>query len=188
MQTRSERTPTQFYIPNTKTEISISSTLAEMIESSKFRSASAIRKKPLKFNHARQVFTDLGDPYKQNELRIKIGSCLKFECPKDPDVNPLPTLTPSDGVSCRARPSVALASDGRLVVASVGRTAYRSSACDSTMTYKKPSAQRRRLWLAGEPGREERRQRLSLARCQAQPALTGRAVMRSTLRGHWHYP
>ena len=86
MQTRSERTPTQFYIPNTKTEISISSTMAEMIESSKFRSASAIRKKPLKFNHARQVFTDLGDPYKQNELRIKIGSCLKFECPKDPDV------------------------------------------------------------------------------------------------------
>ena len=86
MQTRSERTPTQFYIPNTKTEISISSTLAEMIESSKFRSASAIRKKPLKFNHARQVFTDLGDPYKQNELKIKIGSCLKFECPKDPDV------------------------------------------------------------------------------------------------------
>ena len=54
--------PTQFYIPNTKTEISISSTLAEMIESSKFRSASAIRKKPLKFKHARQVFTDLGDP------------------------------------------------------------------------------------------------------------------------------
>ena len=78
MQTRSERTPTQFYIPNTKTEISISSTLAEMIESSKFRSASAIRKKPLKFKHARQVFTDLGDPYKQNELRIKIGSCFKF--------------------------------------------------------------------------------------------------------------
>ena len=85
MQTR-ERTPTQFYIPNTKTEISISSTLAEMIESSKFRSASAIRKKPLKFKHARQVFTDLGDPYKQNELRIKIGSCFKFECSKDPDV------------------------------------------------------------------------------------------------------
>ena len=43
-------------------------------------------KKPQKFNHARQVFTDLGDPYKQNELRIKIGSCFKFECPKDPDV------------------------------------------------------------------------------------------------------
>ena len=85
MQTR-ERTPTQFYIPNTKTEISISSTLAEMIESSKFRSASAIRKKPLKFNHARQVFTDLGDPYKQNELRIKIGSSFKFECAKDLDV------------------------------------------------------------------------------------------------------
>ena len=86
MQTRSERTPTQFYIPNTKTEISISSTMAEMIESSKFRSASAIRKKPLKFNHARQVFTDLGDPYKQNELKIKIGSCFKLQCPKDPDV------------------------------------------------------------------------------------------------------
>ena len=86
MQTRSERTPTQFYMPNTKTEIAISSTLKELIESSKFRSASAIRKKPLKFNHARQVFTDLGDPYKQNELRIKIGSCFKFECPKDPDV------------------------------------------------------------------------------------------------------
>ena len=96
-------------------------------------------------------------------------------------LNPFPGLV-SPG--CRARPSVALASDGRLVVASVGRTAYRSSACDSTMTYKKPSAQRRRLWLAGEPGREERRQRLSLARCQAQPAPTGRAVMRSTLRGH----
>ena len=31
------------------------------------------------------VFTDLGDPYKQNELRIKIGSCFKF-CSKDPDV------------------------------------------------------------------------------------------------------
>mgnify|MGYP006903302969 CR=1 FL=1 len=59
------------------------------IESSKFRSAS--RKKPLKFkkpkfNHARQVFTDLGDPYKQNELKIKIGSCFKLQCPKDPDV------------------------------------------------------------------------------------------------------
>ena len=87
METRREIKPTRFYVPNTKTEIAISSTLKEMIESSKFRSAS--RKKPLKFkkfNHARQVFTDLGDPYKQNELRIKIGSCLKFECPKDPDV------------------------------------------------------------------------------------------------------
>ena len=86
MQTRSERTPTQFYIPNTKTEISISSTLAEMIESSKFRSASAIRKKPLKFNRARQIFTDLGDPYKQHELKLVIGSSLKFDCSKDPDV------------------------------------------------------------------------------------------------------
>ena len=84
MQTRSERTPTQFYMPNTKTEVAISSTLKEMIESSKFRSAS--RKKPLKFkkfNHARQVFTDLGDPYKQRELKIKIGSCFKLQCPKD---------------------------------------------------------------------------------------------------------
>ena len=86
MQTRSERTPTQFYMPNTKTEIAISGTLAELLESSKFRSASAIRKKPLKFNRARQIFTDLGDPYKQNELKIKIGSCFKFECAKDPDV------------------------------------------------------------------------------------------------------
>ena len=31
-------------------------------------------------------FTDLGDPYKQNELKIKIGSCFKLQCPKDPDV------------------------------------------------------------------------------------------------------
>ena len=82
MQTRSERTPTQFYMPNTKTEIAISSTLKEMIESSKFR---AIRKKPLKFK-ARQIFTDLGDPYLQNELKIKIGSSSKFDCSKDPDV------------------------------------------------------------------------------------------------------
>ena len=83
---RRERKPTRFYVPNTKSEIAISSTLAEMIESSKFRSDSAIRKKPLKFNHARQVFTDLGDPYKQHELKIKIGSCFKLQCPKDPDV------------------------------------------------------------------------------------------------------
>ena len=93
METRREKKPTQFYVPNTKTEVAISSTLKEMIESSKFRSTSRMkpltffsRKKPRKYNHARQVFTDLGDPYKQNELRIKIGSCLKFECPKDPDV------------------------------------------------------------------------------------------------------
>ena len=86
MQTRSERTPTQFYIPNTKTEISISSTMAEMIESSKFRSASAIRKKPLKFKNVRQIYTDLGDPYKQHELKLVIGSSLKFNCSKDPDV------------------------------------------------------------------------------------------------------
>ena len=83
MQTRSERTPTQFYIPNTKTEISISSTLAEMIESSKFRSASAIRKKPLKFKNVRQVFTDLGD---LRSTELKIGTSLKFDCSNDPDV------------------------------------------------------------------------------------------------------
>ena len=84
MQTRSERTPTQFYVPNTKSEIPISATLAELIESSKFRSSSAIRKKPLRFK-ARQIFTDLGDPYLQNELMIKIASS-NFDCSKDPDV------------------------------------------------------------------------------------------------------
>ena len=83
MQTRSERTPTQFYIPNTKTEIAISSTLAEMIESSKFRSDSAIRKKPLKFKNVRQVFTDLGD---LSSSTLKIGTSLKFDCSNDPDV------------------------------------------------------------------------------------------------------
>ena len=90
METRREIKPTQFYVPNTKTEIAISSTLKELIESSKFRSASRKKsltfKKPQKFNHARQVFTDLGDPYKQRELKIKIGSCFKLQCPKDPDV------------------------------------------------------------------------------------------------------
>ena len=74
-------------MPNTKTEHAISSTLKEMIESSKFRSASRKKpltfKKPQKFNHARQVFTDLGDLKKHT---LKIGSCFKFECPKDPDV------------------------------------------------------------------------------------------------------
>ena len=83
MQTRSERTPTQFYMPNTKTEIAISSTLKEMIESSRFRSASAIRKKPLKFKNVRQVFTDLGD---LSSFMFKIGTSLKFDCSKDPDV------------------------------------------------------------------------------------------------------
>ena len=90
METRREIKPTQFYVPNTKTEIAISSTMKERIESSKFRSASRKKpltfKKPQKFNHARQVFTDLGDPYKQRELKIKIGSCFKLQCPKDPDV------------------------------------------------------------------------------------------------------
>ena len=83
MQTRSERTPTQFYVPNTKAEIAISSTLAEMIESSKFRSASAIRKKPLMFKNVRQVFTDLGD---LSSSTLKIGTSLKFDCSNDPDV------------------------------------------------------------------------------------------------------
>ena len=83
MQTRSERTPTQFYMPNTKTEIAISSTLKEMIESSKFRSDSAIRKKPLKFKNVRQIFTNLED---LRQHTLKIGSSLKFDCSKDPDV------------------------------------------------------------------------------------------------------
>ena len=83
MQTRSERKPTQFYMPNTKTETAISSTLKEMIESSKFRSDSAIRKKPLKFKNVRQVFTDLGD---LSSSTLKIGTSLKFDCSKDPDV------------------------------------------------------------------------------------------------------
>ena len=74
------------YVPNTKSEIEISSALKEVIESSEFRSSSAIRKKPLKFNKARQIFTDLGDPYKQDELKIRIGSSSKFDCSKDPDV------------------------------------------------------------------------------------------------------
>ena len=87
MQTRSERKPTQFYMPNTKTETAISSTLKEMIESSKFRSDSAIRKKPLKFKNVRQIYTDLSNPYMANELKLRIGSnSLKFDCSKDPDV------------------------------------------------------------------------------------------------------
>ena len=87
MQTRSERKPTQFYMPNTKTEIAISSTLKEMIESSKFRSDAAIRKKPLKFKNVRQIYTDLSNPYMANELKLRIGSnSLKFDCSKDPDV------------------------------------------------------------------------------------------------------
>ena len=87
MQTRSERKPTQFYMPNTKTEIAISSTLKEMIESSKFRSDSAIRKKPLRFKNVRQIYSDLSNPYMANELKLRIGSnSLKFDCSKDPDV------------------------------------------------------------------------------------------------------
>ena len=61
-------------------------TLKEMIESSKFRSDSAIRKKPLKFKNVRQIYTDLSNPYMANELKLKIGSSLKFDCSKDPDV------------------------------------------------------------------------------------------------------
>ena len=84
MQTRSERTPTQFYMPNTKTEVAISLTLKEIIESSKFRSDSAIRKKPLKFKNVRQVFTDLGDL--NSSTTFTIGTSLKFDCSNDPDV------------------------------------------------------------------------------------------------------
>ena len=86
MQTRSERKPTQFYMPNTKTETAISSTLKEMIESSKFRSDSAIRKKPLRFKNVRQIYSDFSNPYMANELKLRIGSSLKFDCSKDPDV------------------------------------------------------------------------------------------------------
>ena len=84
MQTRNERTPTQFYVPNTKTEIPISATLAQLIESSKFRSA--IRKKPLKFKNVRRIYTDLSNPYMANEIKLRIESSLKFDCSKDPDV------------------------------------------------------------------------------------------------------
>ena len=83
METRRERKLTRFYVPNTKSEIAISSTLKEMMESSKFQSPSTIRKKPLKFKHARQIYTDLGD-LKKNTLVI--GSSLRFDCSKDPDV------------------------------------------------------------------------------------------------------
>ena len=83
MQTRSERTPTQFYMPNTKTEIAISSTLKDMIESSKFR---AIRKKPLKYKMARSIYTDLSNPYMAHELKLKITPSLEFDCSNDPDV------------------------------------------------------------------------------------------------------
>ena len=77
MQTRSERTPTQFYMPNTKTEIAISSTLKEMIESSKFRSDSAIRKKPLKFGRAREIYKDLAD---LNVPTLKFTASSIFDC------------------------------------------------------------------------------------------------------------
>ena len=73
-------------MPNTKTETAISSTLKEMIESSKFRSDSAIRKKPLKFKNVRQIYTDISNPYMANELKLRIGSSLKFDCFNDPDV------------------------------------------------------------------------------------------------------
>jgi hypothetical protein len=70
-------------MPNTKTEVAISGTLAELLESSKFRSAPAIRKKPLKSKNVRQVFTDLGD---LSSSTLKIGTSLKFECSNDSDV------------------------------------------------------------------------------------------------------
>ena len=71
-------------MPNTKTEIAISSTLAEMIESSKFRSASAIRKKPLNFAHSRQIYKDLGD---LSAFTFTFTTSKVFDCSKDPDVN-----------------------------------------------------------------------------------------------------
>ena len=83
METRREIKPTQFYVPNTKTEIAISSTLKEMIESSKFRSSSAVRKKPLKFGHVRQIYQDLGD---LTASTLKFGASSIFDCSKDPDV------------------------------------------------------------------------------------------------------
>ena len=74
-------------MPNTKTEIAISGTLAEMIESSKFRSASAIRKQPLKYKNVRQIYTDLGNQHEQLKFVIgSTGSSKKFDCSKDPDV------------------------------------------------------------------------------------------------------
>ena len=61
--------------------------MKEMMESSKFRSASRMKplafKKPPKFNHARQIFTDLGD-LKQHTL--KLGSSFRIDCSTDPDV------------------------------------------------------------------------------------------------------
>lgn len=81
METR-ERTPTRFYMPNTQTEVAISG-MAELLESSKFRSAPAIRKKPLKF-HARHIYTDLADLDK-NTLVISRSS-FKVDCAKDQDV------------------------------------------------------------------------------------------------------
>ena len=83
METRREIKPTQFYVPNTKTEVAISSTLKEMIESSKFRSSSAVRKKPLKFGHVRQIYQDLGD---LTASTLKFGASSIFDCSKDPDV------------------------------------------------------------------------------------------------------
>jgi hypothetical protein len=83
MSTR-QRTPAKFYIPNTKSEVAIASTLSEMIASSEFCLPSGSRKKPLKHFHARQIFTDLGD---LDHNTLKIGSSLKFDCSKDPDVN-----------------------------------------------------------------------------------------------------
>jgi hypothetical protein len=68
-------------VPNTKTEVAISSTLAEMIESSKFRSAPAIRKKPLKFGHARHTYTDLADL--DNHTLVISRSSFKVDCAKD---------------------------------------------------------------------------------------------------------
>ena len=78
METRRERKPTRCFVPNTKSEVAISSILKEAIESSK-----GIRKKPLKFGHARHIYKDLGD-LSTSTLKIEVSSI--FDCSKDPDV------------------------------------------------------------------------------------------------------
>ena len=83
METRREIKPTQFYVPNTKTEIAISSTLKELIESSKFRSSQAVRKKPLKFGHSREIYKNLGDLSAYTFMCTASSNC---DCSKDPDV------------------------------------------------------------------------------------------------------
>ena len=72
METRRERKPTRCFVPNPKSEIAISSILKEAIESSK-----GIRKKPLKFGHARKIYKDLGD---LNTYSFKVTASSIFDC------------------------------------------------------------------------------------------------------------